>query len=55
MFVKSVIHLVTEVIFALIDGGYYYLGLFNESEEAYKKQVDIYVSYAVNLLDFNPS
>ncbi|EIJ40393.1 TetR family transcriptional regulator [Galbibacter orientalis] len=46
---------VTEVIFALIDGGYYYLGLFNESEEAYKKQVDIYVSYAVNLLDFNPS
>ncbi|MEL4308286.1 TetR family transcriptional regulator [Joostella sp. CR20] len=44
---------VTEVIFALIDGGYYYLGLFNENEESYKKQVNIYVTYAVNLLDLS--
>lgn len=46
---------VTEIIFALIDGGYYYLGLFNEKEESYKKQVDIYSSYAINLLELNLS
>ncbi|WP_335966506.1 TetR family transcriptional regulator [Galbibacter sp. PAP.153] len=40
----------TEIIFALIDGGYYYLGLFKEEETAYKKQVQLYVSYAMQLL-----
>jgi AcrR family transcriptional regulator len=40
----------TEIIFALIDGGYYYLGLFEGKGELYSKQVDLYVGYAMNLL-----
>ncbi|RXG29859.1 TetR family transcriptional regulator [Leeuwenhoekiella marinoflava] len=42
----------TEVIFALIDGAYYYLGMYNEHDLIYKKQVAIYVKYSLRLLDF---
>ncbi len=44
---------VTEVIFALIDGAYYYLGMFEESESLYNEKVAIYTKYSLNLLDFN--
>jgi len=44
---------ITEVIFALIDGAYYYLGMFEESEELYVQKVAIYTKYSLNLLDFN--
>ena len=43
---------VTEVIFALIDGAYYYLGMFEESEARYKKQVAIYTKYSLEFLNF---
>ena len=42
----------TEVIFALIDGAYYYLGMYNEHDLIYKKQIAIYVKYSLRLLDF---
>ncbi|RXG13238.1 TetR family transcriptional regulator [Leeuwenhoekiella aestuarii] len=42
----------TEVIFALIDGAYYYLGMYNEHDLAYKQQIAIYVKYSLRLLDF---
>lgn len=43
---------ITEVIFALIDGAYYYLGMFEESEELYGQKVAIYTKYSLGLLDF---
>jgi len=43
---------VTEVIFALIDGAYYYLGMFEESEIIYREKVTLYVKYSLRLLDF---
>lgn len=39
----------TEIIFALVDGAYYYLGMFTAKEKAYEKQVDIYVRHALSL------
>lgn len=39
----------TEIIFALVDGAYYYLGMFSAREEAYEKQVDLYVRHALSL------
>ncbi|WP_158974244.1 TetR family transcriptional regulator [Cellulophaga sp. L1A9] len=46
------IHEITEIIFALIDGAYYYLGTFNENTEDYKKKEQVYIKYALNILDF---
>lgn len=43
---------VTEIIFALVDGAYYYLGMFDQKEESYQKQVNLYIKYAINLLEF---
>ena len=43
---------VVEIIFAQIDGAYYYLGMFEESEPEYEKKVQIYVKYSLGLLDF---
>ncbi|SFW48836.1 TetR family transcriptional regulator [Cellulophaga fucicola] len=43
---------VTEIIFALIDGAYYYLGLFNEKTEDYKQKEAVYIKYALNILEF---
>ncbi|MEH6682600.1 MAG: TetR family transcriptional regulator [Sediminicola sp.] len=40
----------TEIIFALIDGGYYYLGLFEGKGTQYSQQVNLYVGYAMKLL-----
>ncbi len=44
---------VTEVIFALVDGAYYYLGTFQQSGPDYDKQVAIYIKYTTQLLSFN--
>lgn len=41
---------ITEIIFALIDGAYYYLGTFKLDGEDYKKQVNIYIKYTMKLL-----
>ena len=43
---------VTEVIFALIDGAYYYLGMFDESGSIYREKVNLYVKHSLGLLDF---
>ena len=43
---------VTEVIFALIDGAYYYLGMFDESGSSYHQKVNLYVNHSLGLLDF---
>lgn len=50
--VNSNLKEITEVIFAQVDGAYYYLGMFEESEPKYKKQVAIYVKYSLGLLNF---
>jgi len=41
----------TEIIFALIDGGYYYLGLFQHDKTRYQQQIQLYVKYALKLLE----
>ncbi|WP_062060868.1 TetR family transcriptional regulator [Aquimarina longa] len=42
----------TEIIFALIDGAYYYLGTFTENEEEYEKQVTIYRNHVQQLIKY---
>jgi AcrR family transcriptional regulator len=44
---------VTEIIYALIDGAYYYLGLFEEDDENYKNKLNLYQKYAFDLLQFH--
>lgn len=44
---------ITEVIFALIDGSYYYLGMFNQKDQTYEQQEKLYIKYAIKLLDFS--
>ncbi|MGS2763981.1 TetR family transcriptional regulator [Sinomicrobium sp. M5D2P9] len=39
----------TEIIFALVDGAYYYLGMFTAKSDAYEKQVEVYVKHAMSL------
>ncbi|MBC9796612.1 TetR family transcriptional regulator [Sinomicrobium weinanense] len=39
----------TEIIFALIDGAYYYLGMFTDREQAYEKQVNLYIKHTLSL------
>jgi len=42
----------TEIIFALIDGSYYYLGMFEQHDEKYEKQVELYITYCLSLFTF---
>jgi AcrR family transcriptional regulator len=44
---------VTEIMYALIDGAYYYLGLFEENDKKYKNKLALYQKYALELLQFN--
>ena len=44
---------VTEIMYALIDGAYYYLGLFEENDKNYKNKLTVYQKYAFELLQFN--
>jgi AcrR family transcriptional regulator len=44
---------VTEIMYALIDGAYYYLGLFEENDKKYKNKLALYQKYAFELLQFN--
>lgn len=43
----------TEILFALIDGSYYYMGMFEEKDEKYQKQLDIYINHCLGLFTFN--
>lgn len=45
----------TEIIFALVDGAYYYLGTFQNTGADYEKQVGIYIKYTMKLLSFKQS
>lgn len=42
----------TEIIFALIDGSYYYLGMFEQHDEKYEKQVELYITHCLSLFTF---
>lgn len=42
----------TEIIFALIDGSYYYLGLFNQNDRIHKKQQKIYIDHCLSLFKY---
>lgn len=44
---------VTEIMYALIDGAYYYLGLFEENDKKYKNKLALYQKYAFELIQFN--
>lgn len=39
----------TEIIFALIDGAYYYLGMFTERSAEYEKQEKLYIRHTMSL------
>jgi AcrR family transcriptional regulator len=43
----------TEIIFALIDGSYYFLGMFDQNNEAYQRQQDIYITHCLNLFNYH--
>lgn len=42
----------TEIIFALIDGSYYYMGMFDQNEEAHKRQQNLYISHCLSLFKY---
>ncbi len=42
----------TEIIFALIDGSYYYLGLFDQDDTIHKKQQEIYIDHCLSLFKY---
>ncbi len=42
----------TEIIFALIDGSYYYLGMFEQGKEAHQKQQEIYINHCLSLFNY---
>ncbi|TSE10516.1 TetR family transcriptional regulator [Aquimarina algiphila] len=45
----------TEIIFALIDGAYYYLGTFTDNRKEYEKQVTIYMNHVKQLIEYKTS
>lgn len=45
----------TEIIFALIDGAYYYLGTFYKHRKEYEKQVAIYMNHVKQLIQYKTS
>jgi len=42
----------TEIIFALIDGSYYYLGMFDPSDKIHKNQQEIYINHCLGLFNY---
>lgn len=40
----------TEVIFALVDGAYYYMGMFDETEDGYSKKIGLYTRQCLSIL-----
>ncbi len=44
---------IVEIIFALIDGSYYYMGMFNPNDKIYKKQVSIYINHSLGLFQYS--
>ncbi|OWW25320.1 TetR family transcriptional regulator [Zobellia sp. OII3] len=42
----------TEIIFALVDGSYYYMGMFDPKNSADLKQLDLYISHCLSLFEY---
>ncbi|MBC7000787.1 TetR family transcriptional regulator [Cytophaga sp. FL35] len=42
----------TEVIFAMIDGSYYYMGMFDEIDDSSRQQQEIYISHCLKLFEY---
>lgn len=42
----------TEIIFALIDGSYYYMGMFEQGDEAHERQQGIYIRHCLSLFKY---
>ena len=42
----------TEIIFALIDGAYYYMGMFDQNDKAHHKQQQLYISHCLSLFKY---
>lgn len=45
----------TEIIFALIDGSYYYMGMFNPEDETHGKQQTVYINHCLSLFKYEDS
>lgn len=43
----------TEIIFALIDGAYYFMGMFDRNDESYQKQQQLYISHCLSLFKYS--
>lgn len=42
----------TEIIFALIDGSYYYMGMFQQNDEDHQRQQEIYIRHCLGLFKY---
>ncbi|UBZ15730.1 TetR family transcriptional regulator [Flagellimonas marinaquae] len=45
----------TEIIFALVDGSYYYMGMFPTGDDNHRKQQEIYVNHCLSLFKYEDS
>lgn len=43
----------TEIIFALIDGAYYFMGMFDRNDETHQKQQDLYITHCLSLFKYS--
>ena len=43
----------TEIIFALVDGAYYFMGMFDRNDKSHHKQQQIYISHCLSLFKFS--
>lgn len=45
----------TEIIFALVDGSYYYMGMFPTGDDNHRKQQEIYINHCLSLFKYEDS
>lgn len=43
----------TEIIFALIDGAYYFMGMFDRNDETHQKQQKLYITHCLSLFKYS--
>ncbi len=43
----------TEIIFALIDGAYYFMGMFDGKDETHQKQQQLYITHCLSLFKYS--
>lgn len=43
----------TEIIFALIDGAYYFMGMFDRNDETHQKQQQVYITHCLSLFKYS--